>query len=437
MARTLYRLGERLLIKANIINPLSLLQMKNFTLILALLFVGVSASASSAKVNFPPNNYGEAFIFVEGGVEFAVYPNGEFDFYYNPQFINTSVRHISSPNQNISYNSGYNYDAYIQYDDFGAVLQIENVPVYYDYYGRIIQAGDVIINYNKSGRIVRIGDMHVRYNMFNQPVRYIGHINHYNTRYIARPWHSYYMRPHVSHRVVYYEPYRAYYQPVRMDYYVYNSYYTNNNYYYNKNNFYRPGQQVSDYNYGRRTTTQKELKPALRSSENVTRTAAANDNNTTVRSNSTASRSVESGNIERANVSRERANIEQHESAVRAQRGSANTQAYNTPAQTRSAVNSNVRARSTSPNTTQTRAVERPTRVTRSSAPQVRTTTPQTQQRAAVRASTPERNRNVQPASGNTRSSVRTESSTPRSSEIKPVRQDSRSGQRGNSGIRG
>lgn len=316
--------------------------MKNFTLIFAFLFVGVTASANSETSSYSsPFNYGESFIFVEGGVEFSVYPNGEFDFYYNPQFMRSPIGNISHPNSNISYNAGYNYDPYVQFDDFGAVIQIENVPVYYDYYGRIVQAGNIFINYNSRGQLVRLGNMHIRYNRFNQPINYIGYINAYNPRYIQRPWHRYYVRPHQSYRVVYYEPYRAYYEPARLSYNQYNTYYETNNIVVSKNNFYRPGQNVDSYNNGRRTTTQRQVKPQVRSSENVTRTTRSEIARSTpsVRGrNSSVSESEfksERGRIQSRNSNiesnRETANIEKHEAAVRANRVSnSNTSARGT-----------------------------------------------------------------------------------------------------------
>jgi len=193
--------------------------MKNIAVLFTLLFVGWSASASSTdnSSTYPFNNYGESFIFVEGGVEFAIYPNGEFDFYYDSQYSRNSA-YISAPNGNVSYNSGYNYDPYVQYDDYGAVIQIENVPVYYDFYGRIIQAGNIFIDYNRHGNISRLGGLRIQYNSFQRPVHYSGYINAYNSRYVYQPWHKYYTRPHNSYRVVYYEPYRAYYEPIRVNY---------------------------------------------------------------------------------------------------------------------------------------------------------------------------------------------------------------------------
>jgi len=299
--------------------------MKNLTYIVALFFIGWSASANSDKtINFFPYNYGEAFIFVEGDVEFAVYTNGEFDFYYNPQFTRNSGNYISSPRENISFNAGYNYDLYVQYDDYGAVVQIEDVPVYYDYYGRIIQAGNVYINYNSHGNIVRLGNMHVRYNRFNQPIRYIGSINQYNSRYVYQPWHQYYIRPHQDYRVVYYQPYRAYYEPSRINYIQYSNYYQDNNNYINKTDFYRPGQQVVAYNQGRRTTSERNLETTLRTSQNVTRNTSSSVEvaNTAIRSNAAVTRRSENiSGTNRVSSEKEISNIENHRIAVNAQRG--------------------------------------------------------------------------------------------------------------------
>ncbi|MFN4763519.1 hypothetical protein ACKGJN_10380 [Gillisia sp. Q332] len=398
--------------------------MKTFTLIFAFLFVGVTASANSETSSYSsPFNYGESFIFVEGGVEFSVYPNGEFDFYYNPQFASSPLGNIPHPNSNISYNAGYNYDPYVQYDDFGAVIQIENVPVYYDYYGRIVQAGNIFINYNSRGQLVRLGNMHIRYNRFNQPIRYIGYINAYNPRYVHRPWHRYYVRPHQSYRVVYYEPYRAYYEPSRLSYVQYNNYYQTNNVVVSKNNFYRPGQSVDSYNNGRRTTTQRQVKPQLRSSENVTRTNSSEIANSTpsVRgrnsSVSEAEVSSERGRIQSRNSNvernRETANIEKHEAAVRAQSvGSSSTSARGTVSPQRSSHVIENRAATTPPQDNTVRAT-RPS-VERRAQPAVQS------RQNTVRTRTPERRSNVQATRTDTGTSrVQSRSSSPRSQEIK------------------
>ncbi len=261
--------------------------MRNLTYILAFLFIGWSANASVKSQPATLNNYyNDSFIFVEDGVEFAIYPNGEFDFYYNPEFRRGNSVHISTPNMNISYNSGYNYEPYVQYDDYGAVIQIESVPVYYDYYGRIIQAGDIFINYNNFGRIARIGNLHLHYDHFQHYTHSSGFINYYNRQYVYRPWHDYYRRPFVNVSIVFNRPYRAYYQPHRYSYNqyvtVYNNYYSNHT---SHRNFYRPSDRVASYNYGARTTQKRDL-----------RSVRTRSNNDVSNSRQSVARSREAGN---------------------------------------------------------------------------------------------------------------------------------------------
>ena len=191
--------------------------MKNLITLVMLAFVGLTASAEN-KSNATTYNYGygSSIIFVERNVEFAIYPDGQFDFYY--QHRNNFNFNINTPNVNISYNSGYNYDPYVQYDDYGAVIQIESIPVYYDYYGRIIQAGNTQIYYNNFGRLARVGGLNIYYNNYGSFAHFSGYINMYNRGYVYRPWHRYYSVPVRSRCVVYTRPYRTYYRPTRVTY---------------------------------------------------------------------------------------------------------------------------------------------------------------------------------------------------------------------------
>lgn len=225
--------------------------MKKLYFFVAFLVVGSSVLANSkASENSAFRGYGDAFIFTEGGVEFAVFPDGQFDFFYKPRRV--PVRYLSAHGTHITYNSGYNYDPFVQYDDFGAVIQIENVPVYYDYYGRIIQAGRVRISYNHFGMLSRVGNLYLHYNPYNHYTHYTGYINAYNPYYVYRPWHDHYMRPYSYQAVVFHQPYRAYYDPYRVKYSQHKKYYKRN---YNddfRRSYYRPGDRVASYHRGRR-----------------------------------------------------------------------------------------------------------------------------------------------------------------------------------------
>ena len=208
--------------------------MKTKLLLLAtFLFVGFGVQAStfktdnSSKINYY-DDYGDSFTFVERNVTFAIFQNGEFDFYINPRS-GLGVNYKGN-GVNISFNSGYDYDAYVQYDDYGAIIQVEDIPIYYDYYGRVNRIGNTHITYD-SGRLVRVGGLHVYYDRQGYYSHYSGYINNYNRAYVFHPYHNYFARPLFDFRIVSYNPYRNHYQPTRYTYYSDHS----RNKYYNKN----------------------------------------------------------------------------------------------------------------------------------------------------------------------------------------------------------
>lgn len=236
--------------------------MKKFYFLLLLFVVGLSAKASTSAFNQRnPFGYGDAFIFNEGGVEFAIFQDGQFDFYFNPRgaFPRFAGR------DPFSFNHGFNYDPFVQYDDFGAVIQIERVPVYYDHFGRIIQAGRVPIYYNAFGIVRRIGNLYLDYDRFGRLARATGYINAGNRFYTYRPWHDFYRRPPMYAEIVYSTPYRAYYYPERYDYGYYRNYYERLHNTEFRRSYYRPGDRITSYYRGRRTESQIEDRPSLES----------------------------------------------------------------------------------------------------------------------------------------------------------------------------
>lgn len=193
--------------------------MKKFVPFLAVIFLALGAHAAEvSKERLVPNSirgYGNSFIFLENGVTFSVYPDGEFDFYIDNQ-VNIGVG-ARIGNVGITFNSGYNYNPFVQYDDYGAIIQVENVPVYYDFYGRVSQIGGVDVWY-RNGRVRRLGGLNVFWNsgVFSH---YTGYINTYNRFYVYRPFHRWFARPAVGFCTVWDNPYRRYYNPVRYTYY--------------------------------------------------------------------------------------------------------------------------------------------------------------------------------------------------------------------------
>ncbi|MFY7730824.1 MAG: hypothetical protein ACOVRN_14980 [Flavobacterium sp.] len=135
--------------------------MKNFTLLVAgLLLTGSLASASEANVSsvaayHTPIDYrnAEPVIFMERGIEFMVFPNGEMDFNTQP----ASSGSYYYKNANVA---GRRNDTY------GAAYANGGVRVEHDYNGRVRRVGNVYINYDYNGRVKRIGSVYMSYNRY-------------------------------------------------------------------------------------------------------------------------------------------------------------------------------------------------------------------------------------------------------------------------------
>ena len=240
--------------------------MKKLVTIFSILIVSFTTYATSKTVNdisYHGERNNRSYIFVEGNVEFSIFPDGQFDFVYIGSQ-NASGVSVNTSNVSISFNSGYDYDMYVQYDDYGAIIQIENIPIYYDEFGRIIQAGSVEIRYNnRLRRVVQVGGLFVHYNSFGLFSYTTGFINGWNRFYVYRPWHAYYAPPIFANCIVYDFPYRRYYTPVRYSFlYHRNNYRRGHNYYRNgRRSFYRPGSRVH-YRDGR-TAVNRDYNPRI------------------------------------------------------------------------------------------------------------------------------------------------------------------------------
>lgn len=298
--------------------------MKNLKTLILFLFIGLTANV--AKATSPEAaNYtkydGKAYIFIENGVEFSVFPDGQFDFVYvGPQ--NSTEVVISTPGVNVSFNAGYDYEAYAQYDDYGAIIQVEDVPVFYDEFGRIIQAGTVDISY-RNRRLVRVGGLNIFYNNFGYYDYCTGFINPFNRFYVYRPWHIYYVRPIYSNCIVWDIPYRRYYTPIRYSYYNHVRFY-NNRFVTPYNNcrrdFYRPGSRVH-YRNGR-TALNRDFREGRRNTmvtNHGRRDAALARTNTFRKTDATASRNTRRGN--NANVNRSERTTAKRSTSSRTSRG--------------------------------------------------------------------------------------------------------------------
>ena len=143
--------------------------MKKVTLIFAsLLLVVTSATATTTSVDDSSKDlritkryrYTQPIMFVERGVEFLIFPNGEFDF-------NTEL--ITRPfNDDVYYRHGNSRRGSIN-GTFGApgttvrYSRPRGVLVLHDRLGRVRRIGNVFLNYDRHGRIKRVGSVYMRY----------------------------------------------------------------------------------------------------------------------------------------------------------------------------------------------------------------------------------------------------------------------------------
>ncbi|TGD58859.1 hypothetical protein [Flavobacterium humi] len=181
--------------------------MRNFTLLVASFFlVGNMASASENPVFSDNTGKGpkhaidyrdaEPISFMERGIEFYVFPNGEFDFNTRPQDSEGDDFYFKAAGKRstVTVSRGpVNYGVRIEHDSFGRVRRVGNTFINYDSRDRVSRIGTVYMRYN-SFAISQIGGLRIVYNRKCQIIdivgsvkgRYAGHYynnNDYNNDY--------------------------------------------------------------------------------------------------------------------------------------------------------------------------------------------------------------------------------------------------------------
>ncbi len=161
--------------------------MKKITFLVAsiLLFGGGVANATE-KNNFSherrlPVDFrnAEPIVFTERGVEFFVFPDGQFDFntrpstgadmYYKPSRRSAVNKTYGAP---ASFRNG-NYGVKVEHDNMGRVRRIGNVMINYDSNDRIKRVGSVYMTYNRYA-LEQVGGLQIIYNRRGQIVDMVG-----------------------------------------------------------------------------------------------------------------------------------------------------------------------------------------------------------------------------------------------------------------------
>ncbi|WP_157547131.1 hypothetical protein [Kordia zhangzhouensis] len=167
--------------------------MKNFYFLLVGMLLSVTTTQanvisdqSTGSENGLTNRYryAQPIQFVERGVEFFVFLNGEFDFNTHPITYQRTRRGsvnatYGAPRVRISGNRYHtsNIGVRVEHDINGRVRRIGNLFINYDRLGRVKRIGSIYMQYhNRHGKLKQIGGLHLKYNGWGRLIRQYGNI---------------------------------------------------------------------------------------------------------------------------------------------------------------------------------------------------------------------------------------------------------------------
>ncbi|MEL1248812.1 hypothetical protein [Flavobacterium helocola] len=171
--------------------------MKKITLLVvaSILLVGNLALASENPVfsdNTNRRGYyidyrdAEPIIFRERGIEFMLFPNGEFDFNTRPSGPRHHVNGTNGAPGTRGYYGPSERGIRVEHDNFGRVRRVGNVYINYDAFGRVKRIGTIYMSYN-SFAVTKVGNMRIVYDRRGRIVDVYGFINHANGGYNYNP----------------------------------------------------------------------------------------------------------------------------------------------------------------------------------------------------------------------------------------------------------
>ena len=163
--------------------------MKKITFLVAsVLLVGNLAKASEIIITAGVENnmrmsFDEPISFVERGIEFFVFPNGDFDFNTRPNDSQGDYFYRKANNRGASAQArgNGNFGTLIEHDSFGRVRRVGNTFINYDNRDRISRIGSVYMKYNRFA-LSQIGGMKIIYNNRGAIVNTVGSIKGYSNQ---------------------------------------------------------------------------------------------------------------------------------------------------------------------------------------------------------------------------------------------------------------
>lgn len=134
-------------------------------------FVNVNAKEleTSTTKTYNYNRFDNAVTFIERGVQFHVFVNGDFEFnspYRNNRYYDYNGERFTNRNLRV-------------FRDYkGRITKIGSNRIRYDYRGNVTRIGNIRLYY-RNGLLRRVGDLKISYNSWNEPYFY-GDVNNYD-----------------------------------------------------------------------------------------------------------------------------------------------------------------------------------------------------------------------------------------------------------------
>ncbi len=159
--------------------------MKKITLLVASIFLmgGIVAHAADRNERRSPVDFRNAdpIVFMERGVEFFIFPDGQFDFNTRPsngEMYYKQSRRTSAVNKTYGAPANFqnrNYGVKIEHDNRGRVRRIGNVMINYDANDRVKRVGSVYMAYNRYA-LTQVGGLQIIYNRRGQIFDIVGDV---------------------------------------------------------------------------------------------------------------------------------------------------------------------------------------------------------------------------------------------------------------------
>lgn len=170
--------------------------MKKITLIVASIFLAgsmakasenpvFSGSTTKGPVHVVDYREAEPIQFNERGIEFFVFPNGDFDFNTRPDDSHGDYYFKAAGKRTtvvVERGGPVNYGVRIERDAFGRIRRVGNTFINYDAFDRVNRIGTVFMRYN-SFALTQIGGLRIVYNRRGEIIDMFGTVKGYGGYY--------------------------------------------------------------------------------------------------------------------------------------------------------------------------------------------------------------------------------------------------------------